>query len=300
MPELRLVFVSKRSGNWQIYTSDLEGGDLVQLTFDAAWESWWPRVAPDGSRGVFYRSPQGTDYAAYEQAALWSMNLDGSDETLLIDVGGGGAYDWAEQGVANWSPDSASLVMAARPTGGRWQVWITAADGTGGAAISTRYTTYSDPAFSPDGTRIVFVAHPEDWTGSLFDATGWEVHTMNVDGTDEQRLTFDDRRDADPQYSPDGLEIAYESTSWLIPWNPWDIRAVAVAGGTPRVLAPADTISTVPRWAPDGTWLSFYHRAELDSGRWNLRRVDRDGTNNVAITSDTDWPNIEVEVYAVP
>lgn len=48
------VFCSDRTGNFELYRRRF--GELVQLTDDPLYDSWWPRTSPDGARLVFYRS----------------------------------------------------------------------------------------------------------------------------------------------------------------------------------------------------------------------------------------------------
>lgn len=63
----------------------------------------------------------------------------------------------------------------------------------------------SDPALSPDGTRIVFVT---DRHG----AGNPEIYTINVDGTGLTRLTYNSTYDTSPEWSPDGTQIYFRST----------------------------------------------------------------------------------------
>jgi Tol biopolymer transport system component len=58
------------------------------------------------------------------------------------------------------------------------------------------------PAFSPDGQRIVFTSNQ---TGDN------EIYVMNSDGTEQTRLTSNAARDARPAFSPDGERIAFTS-----------------------------------------------------------------------------------------
>ena len=60
----------------------------------------------------------------------------------------------------------------------------------------------TDPAFSPDGTKIAFVATHDG------DA---EIYVMNIDGTGLKRLTDNEHVDAVPTWSPDGRRIVFVS-----------------------------------------------------------------------------------------
>jgi Tol biopolymer transport system component len=60
----------------------------------------------------------------------------------------------------------------------------------------------SDPAWSPDGSRIAVVS---DRDGHQ------EIYVMNADGTAQARLTAHAARDADPAWSPDGGRLAFVS-----------------------------------------------------------------------------------------
>jgi TolB protein len=59
----------------------------------------------------------------------------------------------------------------------------------------------SYPQFSPDGTKIVYVA--ESNSGE------WDVYTLNPDGSGVERLTETGHRKLTPQWSPDGRRIAF-------------------------------------------------------------------------------------------
>jgi Tol biopolymer transport system component len=58
------------------------------------------------------------------------------------------------------------------------------------------------PAWSPDGRQI---AYSSDMDGN------WEIYTVNADGSDLRRQTFDDAADIEPMWSPDGTRIAFAS-----------------------------------------------------------------------------------------
>jgi len=66
----KLIFSSDRSGNLEIWISDLDGENEIQLTSDDQYESNWPRVSPDRSKVLFYRAPKGAKENAYDKFSL--------------------------------------------------------------------------------------------------------------------------------------------------------------------------------------------------------------------------------------
>src|SRR5579862_1454913 len=87
----RLLFASSASGDTQIYSSNLRGGDLRQLTFSKKTD-FSPKVNPKNGADVLFIS----DRSGKQQ--LWRMNIDGGDQEMLTS---------GEGEVANpsWSPD---------------------------------------------------------------------------------------------------------------------------------------------------------------------------------------------------
>jgi tetratricopeptide (TPR) repeat protein len=81
-----------------------------------------PAWSPDGSRIAFV---VGT--VQQENASIWAMNADGSEQTQITD----GPFDFAP----NWSPDGAKITFIGPGDGGS-DVWVMNADGTAKARIN--------------------------------------------------------------------------------------------------------------------------------------------------------------------
>ncbi len=105
----------------------------------------------------------------------------------------------------------------------------------------------TDPAWSPDGTRIAFASARE---GSF------DIYVMDADGTGTTRLTSSSAQDRSPSWSPDGSRIAFSRSSdggkvWLMDADGTDVRRLTDE--------PAE--EGEPSWSPDGRWVAYTHRA---------------------------------------
>jgi DNA-binding winged helix-turn-helix (wHTH) protein/Tol biopolymer transport system component len=119
---------------------------------------------------------------------------------------------------------------------GRFELWL--------GGISAEFV-----AFSPDGTSVAYVTFPD---GILWRA--------NRDGSNPVQLTSSPFYPMNPRWSPDGSRILFGSAT---PAGNWRSYTVAVQGGSPQLVLPADTEDeTDPNWSPDGRRIVF------TSGEW--------------------------------
>ncbi|MEJ2115369.1 MAG: hypothetical protein P8X88_04825 [Gammaproteobacteria bacterium] len=290
----KLIFASNRTGNYEIWLSDLGGENAVQLTTNDNYESHWPRVSPDRSKIIFYRAPKGTKEDAYDEFSLWLLNL--SDQSLkeLIPHG---AHGWKAQGVANWSPDGSKIVMAASENKDRWHLYITDAYGKNPSRISKRESLYIDPSWSPDGSKIVFCAFPADYKGTKLNYL--EIFTSDADGNNEKRLTFDKLRDNDPYWSPNGQWIAFETEVQPLYWllGKWALRITDVSSGKTTEILNDGHINTMPRWSPDSNQLYFHRLRFKEDKKFSLWRINYDGSNLVRIGGSDRYKDIQVDIF---
>src|SRR4051812_14737900 len=63
-----------------------------------------------------------------------------------------------------------------------------------------------DPQLSPDGKTILFTIDRADWKTNR--RIG-HIYKVNADGTGQVQLTFGDRGESSPRWSPDGGSIAF-------------------------------------------------------------------------------------------
>jgi sugar lactone lactonase YvrE len=175
------------TGNADIYAVSPDGTGLVRLTDDPVME-YEPAWSPDGSQIAF----EGYDLAAGgEPPSPVRMYVMDADGTRVTEVGPENV-----QGPA-WSPDGSEIayvdtssgsIMAVRPDGSRQRLILNVAEVVGGVDL------LYDVAWSPDGTKLVFMAGPED--------TDTHIYVVNRDGTGLEQLTDDPAPDHGPAWQP--------------------------------------------------------------------------------------------------
>ena len=155
-------------------------------------------------------------------------------------------------------------------------VWTMNADGTGATKLTTNLNAESNPAVSPDGSRIAYEFFRGIWV-------------MNADGTGQRMLTDGSTAtDEDPAWSADGTRIAFSR-------NGADIWAMNADGSDPANLTntPGTSDDEVePAWSPDGSRIA-YTRIGCEPERRGAHCVfvmNADGSGQTNLTRENALP----------
>jgi Tol biopolymer transport system component len=226
-----LMYFSNQTGSYQLYKSDANGNNPTQLIDEPGYNFWWVYVNQQNTKFITYRSDidTGIDQTDYENAELWLYNIDGTNPVLLIDTN---TYNWKAHGVAKFSPDGEKILMAATPSppsADWWFGFVTDNIGQSPQQISDWWML--DPAWSPDGSKIVFCGFPNNIPD--FDLTKMELfiadfdHNTNTINTPVQ-ITSGTGRVHDPCFSHQGERIVFSDGNES--YTEADIRVVDTNG----------------------------------------------------------------------
>ncbi len=176
-----------------------------------------------------------------------------------------------------------------------WDLYVMNLDGTGVSRLTFAEGMDTEPAWSPDGTKLVFSterfgSHDLAWieistravTRLTFDpATDelepafspdgqWiaysrvvsgndkDIFLIRTDGTANHQITFAAGEDHDATWSPDGRHLVL--TSERFGTSPYgDVTIIDTNGVVVRRIVTTEHGGGDPAWSPDGSTIAFFH-----------------------------------------
>jgi TolB protein len=309
----RIVFVSERDGQAEVYSIRPDGRTLRRLT-NAPSHDYPAAPAPDGS-ALLTVSAVGEGQTQLERMALLPLRGGGAGRPLGPVSG--------RVRSPSWSPDGRWLAFESDSASFR-DIYRVGVDGTGLLRLTSNREGNFEPAVSPDGQWIAFSSSRDGDT---------EIYVMPAAGGEARRLTAFHREDWAPSWSPDGRFIAFLSNREGVDrvyvvaadgtglrqvgtasadtavteadpaWSP-DGRRIALtvrrrgggarvavvdaAGGAPTLVSAEDEAASMPAWSPDGRHLVYAAERDGDADL-RIARADGSGAATLVRSPGQDW-----------
>lgn len=257
-PNGKMFYVADTDGDNEIYSMNPDGTGSIQLTSNTA-DDGGAVASADGTKLAFISDRTGSPQ-------LWTMNADGTGQTQVASDGITPSPSLST--AVSWSPDGrifyageGEMIMSVNP------------DGTGSQRLGM---TGSDPAVSPDGSKLVWLVVDPDagttnaWIGKSDGSTGAPLtqHTEPQTGLQSpewapgsDRIAFVRNTSGSKKivtYTPDGASFNEYATglSPVLPqWSPDDAKMayVQASDNTLHTLRTDDNTDTVVRTMPTST-----------------------------------------------
>lgn len=167
----RIVFTSTRSGDLELWTCDLDGRDLKQVTNEVGYDGG-AFFSHDGTQLVYRRTEFPREPA--ERASAQAAYTELLKENLV------------------------------RPSA--MEIHIVNADGTDNRQVTALGGANFAPFFFPGDQRIIFSTNFASASGRDFD-----LYAVGADGTNVERITTYEGFDSFPMFSPDGKWLVFAS-----------------------------------------------------------------------------------------
>lgn len=211
----KVVWVSFRAGNGELYGMPLAGGATTRLTNTTVDEST-PALSPDGARVAYSLVVGGV-------TKVFTANADGSGAARATPADFG--FDGAIETAPAWAAGS-KLAFVATVNGSADVFQVT---GTGAPSLLAGGATAEvEPAWSADGNTLAFVSNRGGTT---------EIYLMNAATGAVTQLTSGAGTKSQPAWTPDGRIVYLETLAgtrlrWVDPAQPADVHTIDTGTGS--------------------------------------------------------------------
>ena len=265
----KIIFASDRNGSEDIYSMNLDGSELIQLTNHPGQDNY-PAVSPDGKKIAYTSDINGT-------WQIMVMNWDGNDKTQLT------SNPW-RSGYPTWSFDGRFIYFEVYKDGD-WEIYRINNDGS-------------------DLKQLVFNPGIDDWhpAGHPFqykviyesgNKGNEDLYVMDYNGENSERISGINMRKRAPAISIDGKLIAFMSYEG----NNSSISTMDGNGENIKMVSGSLINCGHPCFSPDNNYIAF--ECTID-GQQEIYITNPDGSNPTRLTNAAGNDSDPCFLYQIP
>lgn len=254
-------YLSEEKGSFNVFKRDIDGNSSKQITNHAKHPVRFLTAAANGTLcygydGEVYTVKEG----ATPQKVQISIITDKNDKDLIRQIKQSGATEIA------LSPDAKEIAFVLRG-----DIYVTSVEYKTTKQITDTPQQERDINFSPDGRSIVYASERNGL---------WQIYQASLSKKDEkqfayttdikeEKLTNSDVTSFQPQYSPDGKEVAFlenRTAIRVLNLKSKEVRTV-MDGKYEYSYSDGDQWY---QWSPDSKWILTNY---IGTGGWNNKDV---------------------------
>lgn len=254
-------YLSEEKGSFNVFKRDIDGNSSKQITNHTKHPVRFLTAAANGTLcygydGEIYTVKEGTA----PQKVQISIITDKNDKDLIRQIKRSGATEIA------LSPDAKEIAFVLRG-----DVYVTSVEYKTTKQITNTPQQERDINFSPDGRNIVYASERNGL---------WQIYQASLSKKDEkqfayatdikeEKLTNSDVTSFQPQYSPDGKEVAFlenRTAICVLNLKSKEVRTV-MDGKYEYSYSDGDQWY---QWSPDSKWILTNY---IGTGGWNNKDV---------------------------
>ena len=244
---------------YSIFLLSLQTGEKRRVTSPPPeyFGDWSPRFSPDGKTLAFVRCTSLFSNEIYVLPVTSDGTPRAEPRRLTQDERGILGLDWTADGrrIVYSSGQNSSTSLLAIPVSGGAPERLAAAD-----------QNPTSLSVSRSGSRLVYERQ-------VFDDNIWRIPGPNSPDKKNaaSRFIASTQPDEEPQFSPDGTKIVFQSAR---SGNP-EIWLCDHGGHNPIQLTALSGVDVgSPRWSPDSRWIAF---DSSKAGNWDIYVISADG-----------------------
>lgn len=182
-----------------------------------------------------------------------------------------------------WSPDGRKIAFT-RGGGVNGQIYLMNIDGTHQTQLTNNTGDNRWLSWSHDSSKIAFASDRDHPMSMQFNKPSrYEIYVINVNGTGERQLTFDNSQSLYPTWAPDGKTIAFTSGSD----DSAAIYRIGADGSGQSRLSGGTEEFVMPAWSPNGAKIAMLKRDFFDR---SIYLMNADGSGIVKFTTAPERP----------